>query len=117
MPLAIAMQRGKWRDSFSTLRIANYRKYAASQGISNIAGWAMRVATDWLVLELTGNIALVGLTIAIQFTPMLLFGAWGGVIADRFPKRTMLVVHAARARHCSAPCSRCSRSPASCSSG
>ena len=85
------MQRGKWRDSFSTLRIANYRKYAASQGISNIAGWAMRVATDWLVLELTGNIALVGLTIAIQFTPLLLFGAWGGVIADRFPKRAMLV--------------------------
>jgi MFS family permease len=91
MPLSIAMQRGKWRDSFSTLRIANYRKYAASQGISNVAGWAMRVATDWLVLELTGNIALVGLTIAIQFTPLLVFGAWGGVIADRFPKRTMLV--------------------------
>ncbi len=91
MPIAIAMQRGKWRDSFSTLRIANYRKYAASQGISNIAGWAMRVATDWLVLELTGNIALVGLTIAIQFAPLLLFGAWGGVIADRFPKRAMLV--------------------------
>ena len=91
MPLSIAMQRGRWRDSFSTLRIANYRKYAASQGISNIAGWAMRVATDWLVLELTGNIALVGLTIAIQFTPLLVFGAWGGVIADRFPKRAMLV--------------------------
>ena len=91
MPLSIAMQRGKWRDSFSTLKIANYRKYAASQGISNVAGWAMRVATDWLVLELTGNIALVGLTIAIQFTPLLLFGAWGGVIADRFPKRAMLV--------------------------
>jgi MFS family permease len=91
MPLSIAMQRGRWRDSFSTLRIGNYRKYAASQGISNIAGWAMRVATDWLVLELTGNIALVGLTIAIQFAPLLIFGAWGGVIADRFPKRTMLV--------------------------
>jgi MFS family permease len=91
MPIAIAMQRGRWRDSFSTLRIANYRKYAASQGISNVAGWAMRVATDWLVLELTGNIALVGLTIAIQFAPLLLFGAWGGVIADRFPRRAMLI--------------------------
>ncbi len=92
MPIAIAMQRGKWRESFSTLRLANYRKYAASQGISNVAGWAMRVATDWLVLELTGNIALVGLTIAIQFTPILLFGPWGGVVADRIPKRLMLVV-------------------------
>jgi MFS family permease len=50
------------------------------------------VAEMWLILELTGSGLAVGVTSALQFLPMLLFGAWGGVIADRFPKRSLLVV-------------------------
>lgn len=92
VPLAIAMQRGRWRDSFKPLGVHNYRLYIAATTLTNIAGWAMRVAVDWLVLELTDNIALVGLTIAIQFTPMLLLGAWGGVIADRVRSKRALLV-------------------------
>lgn len=92
MPIAIAMQRGDWRDSFKPLRMGSYRKYIASQGISNIVGWGQRIAVDWLVLELTGSIALVGLVIAFQFAPFLFFGPYGGVVADRIPKRTMLIV-------------------------
>src|SRR5437764_911891 len=45
----------------------------------------------WLVLSLTGNPLAVGVTTALQFTPMLLFGAWGGVIADRLDKRRLLI--------------------------
>lgn len=91
MPIAIAMQRGKWRDSFKPLGVHNFRLYVAAAFLTNTAGWGMRVAVDWLVLELTGNLALVGLTIAIQFTPIAVLGIWGGVIVDRFPRRRLLV--------------------------
>jgi MFS family permease len=51
-----------------------------------------RIAQDWLVLSLTGSSAAVGITVALQFLPMLLFGLYGGVIADRFPRRRLLVI-------------------------
>ncbi len=92
VPIALAMQRPAWKDTFSALRMHNYRLYVVAQFISNTAGWMQRIATDWLVLELTGSVALVGLTIALQFLPTLLLGAWAGVIADRFSKRGVLLV-------------------------
>lgn len=92
MPIALAMQRPAWRDTFSALRLHNYRLYVLAQLISNTAGWMQRIAVDWLVLEITGSVALVGLTIALQFLPTLVLGAYAGVIADRFPKRSVLVL-------------------------
>ena len=92
VPLAIAMQRPAWRDTFGALRIHNYRLYVIAQLISNTAGWSQRIAVDWLVLEITGSVTLVGLTIALQFLPTLVLGAWAGVVADRFPRRGVLVV-------------------------
>ncbi len=92
VPIAIAMQRPAWRDTFGALRMHNYRLYVLAQFISNTAGWSQRIAVDWLVLEITGSVTLVGLTIALQFLPTLLLGAWAGVVADRFPKRRVLVV-------------------------
>ncbi len=86
------MQRPAWRDTFGALRIHNYRLYVIAQFISNTAGWSQRIAVDWLVLEITNSVTLVGLTIALQFLPTLLLGAWAGVIADRFPKRRVLIV-------------------------
>ncbi|MCC6270650.1 MAG: MFS transporter, partial [Microbacteriaceae bacterium] len=62
-----------------------------SQIIAYTSAWAMRIAIDWLIFELTGSVALVGVIVALQFGPMLLFGPLGGVIADRFPKRRLLV--------------------------
>ena len=91
MPIAIAMQRPAWRDTFGALKVYNYRLYVIAQFISNTAGWAQRIAVDWLVLELTNSVALVGVTIALQFLPTLLLGPYGGVIADRFPKRSVLI--------------------------
>jgi MFS family permease len=60
--------------------------------ISNIGTWMQRIAQDWLVHELTGSAAAVGITTALQFLPMLLFGLYGGVLADRFDKRRLLFV-------------------------
>jgi MFS family permease len=70
----------------------NYRLFVLSQLIANTGLWMQRVAQDWLVLQLTGSAAAVGLTVALQFTPMLLFGLFGGVIADRYPKRNLLII-------------------------
>ncbi|MFD9301692.1 MFS transporter [Streptomyces sp. NPDC060048] len=76
---------------FSSLRIRNYRLFATGQVVSNTGTWMQRIAQDWLVLSLTGSASAVGITIALQFLPMLLFGLYGGVLADRLPKRTLLL--------------------------
>ena len=61
--------------------------------ISNTGTWMQRVAQDWLVLELThGSGWALGVTTGLQFLPLLLFSLWGGVIADRYPKRTILMI-------------------------
>ena len=51
-----------------------------------------RIAQDWLVLELSGSVAAVGIAVALQFLPVLVFGLFGGVIADRYPKRRLLMI-------------------------
>ncbi len=71
----------------------NFRLFATGQVISNTGTWMQRVAQDWLVLELShgGGIA-VGITTGLQFLPLLLFSLWGGMIADRYSKRKILIV-------------------------
>ena len=61
--------------------------------MSNIGTWAQRVAQDWLVLELTNNDpAMLGLVTAIQFLPAMLLSLYGGLLADRFSKRKLLLL-------------------------
>ncbi|MFD5558460.1 MFS transporter [Streptomyces sp. NPDC127068] len=76
--------------TFSSLGIRNYRLFAMGAVVANVGVWMARITQDWLVLSLTGSSTAVGITTAMQFLPMLLFGLYGGVIADRFPKRTVL---------------------------
>ncbi|MBP2404557.1 enterobactin exporter EntS [Streptomyces netropsis] len=78
--------------TFSSLKVRNYRLFATGQVVSNTGTWMQRIAQDWLVLSLTGSSAAVGITTALQFLPMLLFGLYGGVIADRYPKRRLLLI-------------------------
>jgi len=77
---------------FSSLKVRNYRLFFAGQVVSNIGTWMQRIAQDWLVLSLTGSATAVGVTTALQFLPMLLFGLYGGVLVDRFPKRPTLLI-------------------------
>ena len=91
-PIPILLERPRWRDTFDSLRVFNYRLYVISQVLSNTSGWMQKIATDWLVNELTHNVALVGVTVFLQFAPVLLFGVWGGVIADRVDKRRLMMV-------------------------
>jgi MFS family permease len=79
------------RHSFNSLEVPNYRRYFAGQLISLSGTWMQTVAAIWVVLELTDSGVAVGLTTALQFLPMLLIGAWGGLLADRIPKRRLLI--------------------------
>ncbi len=79
--------------TFSSLSNRNFRLFASGQLVSNTGTWMQRVAQDWLVLTLTaGSGTALGITTALQFLPLLLLSLWGGVLADRLPKRKVLVV-------------------------
>jgi MFS family permease len=78
--------------TFRSLRVRNYRVFASGQVVSLSGTWAQRVAQDWLVLELSHSSGVaLGITTALQFLPMLLFGLYGGVLADRYDKRNLLI--------------------------
>jgi MFS family permease len=79
------------RQTFASLAVRNYRLYFVGMLVSASGTWMQSVAQGWLVLKLTGSGTAVGLVTAMQFVPMLVGGAWGGVIADRFDKRRTLV--------------------------
>jgi MFS family permease len=85
-------QPGAKPSMFSSLRIRNYRLFAIGQAVSNTGTWMQRIAQDWLVLSLTGSATAVGITTALQFLPLLLFGLYGGVVADRCDKRRLLLI-------------------------
>jgi MFS family permease len=79
------------RRSFSSLAVPNYRRYFTGQVVSVSGNWMQMVAEAWLLLTLTGSGVAVGALTAAQFAPFLLFAAWGGVVADRIPKRRLLI--------------------------
>lgn len=77
---------------FRSLRTRNYRLFASGQLVSLTGTWMQRVAQDWLVLQLTNSGTALGIVTALQFGPSLLFGMWGGMLADRRDKRTLLLI-------------------------
>jgi MFS family permease len=82
--------RAAWNQTFHSLRIRNYRLYFVAQLISVSGTWMQTVAQAWLVLHLTGSGVDLGIVVGLQFLPMLLFGPFGGLVADRVNKRRLL---------------------------
>src|ERR1700753_1435103 len=80
------------RTTFASLGTRNYRLFFFGQLISVSGTWMQTVAQSFLVLQLTHSGTVLGLTTAVRFGPMFLFGPWGGVIADRLDKRRVLYV-------------------------
>jgi MFS family permease len=79
----------------SALRHRNYRLFFGGQLISLIGTWMQQVAQGWLVLTLTGDPFWLGVVAAAQFVPIMVFGLFGGVLADALPKRqTIFAVQA-----------------------
>jgi MFS family permease len=79
------------RLTFRSMSVRNYRLYFAGQLISTTGTWMQSIAQAWLVLQITGSGVALGITVALQFTPVLLVGAWGGLVADRVDKRRLLI--------------------------
>jgi MFS family permease len=82
--------RKAWNQTFRSLRVRNYRVYFISQLISVSGTWMQSIAQAWLVLRLTGSGVDLGIVTGLQFLPVLLFGPFGGLVADRFDKRHLL---------------------------
>ena len=76
--------------TFRSLKVPNGRRFFVGMCISATGQWLQVVAQGWLVLELSDSGVALGIVTACQFLPVLLGGAWGGVIADRFDKRRIL---------------------------
>ncbi len=83
--------------AFSSLRHRNYRLYWFGQMISLMGTYMQTIGQAWLVLELTHSAWQLGLVGALQSLPVLLFSIFGGVFADRWPKRRVLLVTQAAA--------------------
>lgn len=80
------------RRSLSSLTVPNYRRFFAGQVVSISGTWMQTVAEMWLLVHLTGSGVGVGVAAGLQFLPMLLLGAYGGVLADRYDKRRLLLL-------------------------
>lgn len=77
--------------TFLALSVRDYRRFAFGQAVSVSGTWMQKLAQAWLVLELTNSPVLLGVTVAMQQLPTLLFTTVGGALADRFDKRTILL--------------------------
>src|SRR3954464_2583344 len=80
------------RDTFRALRHRNYRLFFYGQLVSLIGTWMQQTAMSWLVYEKTDSKLLLGIVAAAGSAPMMLFSMWGGLMADRHPKRSILLV-------------------------
>jgi MFS family permease len=77
---------------FRSLSNRNARLFFAGLMFSNIGSWLHLTATSFLLYRLTGNSVDLGINAALQFLPMLIFGAWAGALADRFDRRRTTIV-------------------------
>ena len=80
------------RRIFGSLDTYNYRLFFAGELVSHTGSWMQTMAEAWLVLTLTHSGIAVGATFACRFAPVLVLGLWGGVVVDRYDRRTVLFV-------------------------
>ncbi|WP_217162043.1 MFS transporter [Streptomyces sp. AC512_CC834] len=79
-------------SSFASLRIRNYRLYMLGQCISVVGNWMQTIAVGWLALQLTHSGTMLGVVTGARYLPILLLGAWGGLVVDRHDRRRLLTV-------------------------
>ncbi|MFD7707833.1 MFS transporter [Streptomyces sp. NPDC059785] len=79
-------------DAFASLRIRNYRIYTLGQSTSVVGNWMQNIAAGWLTLELTHSGTMLGVVTGARYLPVLLLGAWGGLVVDRHDTRRLLTL-------------------------
>lgn len=78
--------------TFSSLRHRNFQLFVIGQLISNVGTWMQIIAQGWLVYQLSQSELALGIVGFASAIPALAITPWGGVIVDRVPKRTLLVI-------------------------
>jgi MFS family permease len=82
----------RWRiNTFRSLRHRNYRLYFIGQIISMTGTWMQNAALSLLAYEMTGLSAWPARIMAVQLLPLLLLSGWSGTLADRKPKRFIII--------------------------
>src|SRR3954464_5529157 len=89
-PSAVVSAKRGPTTTFRSLRHRNYRLYFFGQLVSLLGSWVQTTALTWLAYDLTQRSAWASLIIAAQILPTFLLGAWGGALADRWPKRWLI---------------------------
>jgi MFS family permease len=84
--------RGAAAATFRSMHVRNFRLFFTGQLISQVGNWLTLIAQTLLVLKLTNSGIALGLLAAFQFGPVLLFGAFAGLVADRSDKRKLLLI-------------------------
>lgn len=90
-PRRVVVGEISFRQTFRALRHRNYRLFFVGQLVSLIGTWMEQTAMGWLVYQLSGSKFLLGAVAAAGTAPMLVLSLWGGSVADRYPKRSILV--------------------------
>jgi predicted MFS family arabinose efflux permease len=82
---------GSFPHSLRALNHTDFRHFFLSQFVAQVGSWMQNVAQAWLVLQLTNSPFRLGLLATLQFSPVLLFSIVSGAVADRLPKRRLLI--------------------------
>jgi MFS family permease len=90
-PRRMPIGRVTWRHTFRALRHRNYRLFFWGQLVSLTGTWMQQTAMSWFVYQITNSKLLLGVVAAMGSAPMMLFSIWGGSLADRHPKRSILL--------------------------
>ena len=90
-PRRLVMGGVHWHQTFAALRHRNFRLFFVGQLVSLVGTWMQTTAQSWLIYQLTGSKLLLGVVAAVGSAPMMLFSIWGGSVADRHPKRTVVL--------------------------
>jgi MFS family permease len=92
-PLALRLRESfRWRQAFTALHYPNYRLWFWGQMISLFGTWMQSTALGFLIFELTRSPAYLGYTGFAMGIPSWFFMMYGGVLADRIPRRTLLII-------------------------
>ena len=90
-PRRVPFGKVRWRDTFRALRHRNFQLFFYGQLVSLVGTWMQQTAMSWLVYQVSNSKFLLGAVAAAGSAPMMLFSMWGGSLADRYPKRTILL--------------------------
>src|ERR1700733_7875272 len=90
-PAPVLEDRSRLRDMVRSLKHRNFQLFFSGQMISLVGTWMDNIAEAWLVYRLTGSSVLLGTVAFAGQIPIFLLGPLGGLVADRFDRRSVVV--------------------------